>query len=112
MSPESLIQLMGNYKDEGAYIVWQGLKASCAVDSIVSDDEAMSADFRRAIVLKLSNKVGWEAQASDEHLTTLLRGMINLLSDFAADDDAVAKEALMRFNAFLEGYDDVCESSH
>jgi puromycin-sensitive aminopeptidase len=112
MSPESLIQLMGNYKDEDAYIVWQGLSSVLhGLDSIVSDDEAMSASFKpfaKGIVLKLASKVGWEAQATDEHLTTLLRGMmINLLSDFAADDDEVAKEALTRFNAFLEDADDV-----
>jgi aminopeptidase N len=112
MSPESLIHLMDNYKDEDAYIVWQGLSSVLSgLDSIVSDDEAMLASFKpfaKDIVLKLMKKVGWESQETDGHLTTLLRGiMINLLSDFAADDPVVAQEALTRFNAFLEDADDV-----
>jgi puromycin-sensitive aminopeptidase len=112
MSPESLMLLMGNYKDEDAYIVWQGLAGVLyGLDSLLSEDEAMSASFKpfaKGIVLQLMKKVGWEAQESDGHLTTLLRGiMINLLSAFAYDERVVAKEALTRFNAFLEDENDV-----
>jgi puromycin-sensitive aminopeptidase len=111
-TPESLILLMGNYKDEDEYIVWQGLSGVLGgLDSILLDDEAMSASlkaFAKGIVLKLMKKVGWESQVSDGHLTTLLRGiMINLLSAFAYDDPVVSQEALTRFRAFQEDANNV-----
>lgn len=112
MLPESLIKFLCAYKEETDYIVWEGIAGVLnGLDSILSDDEKMAAkfqEFAKAMVVPLIEKVGWETQANDGHLTTLLRGlMISLLSTFAYDDENVAKEATHRFRAFQENHSDV-----
>lgn len=112
MSPEALMKLLGSYKDEDEYIVWEGIGAVLGgLDTILSDDDEMTAylqKFAKKMVLELMKKVGWDSQGSDGHLTKLLRGiMISLLSTFAYDDPDVAKEAQTRFKAFQEDANDV-----
>lgn len=111
-SPESLIRLLVNYKEEDEYIVWQGLADTLGgLYAIVSDSDelcAMFESFAKGMVVNLMMKVGWEAQKTDGHLTTLLRGiMIGLISTFAYDDEAVVKEATTRFSAFQADPNDV-----
>jgi len=111
-TPESLIKLLGNYKDEDDYIVWEGLADVLnGLNNILSDKEEMSEMFQafaKVMVLNLVKKVGWEPQSTDGHLTTLLRGiMISLVSVFAYDDESVAKEAKTRFAAFQKDPNDV-----
>jgi puromycin-sensitive aminopeptidase len=111
-SPASLIELLGNYKDEDEYIVWEGLAGALnGLYSILSDTEEMSALFQafaKKMVLRLMTRVGWESQKTDGHLTTLLRGiMIGLVSTFAYDDELVIKEATARFAAFQADANDV-----
>ena len=112
MSPESLIRLVGFYKEEDDFIVWEGLADVLnGLNSIFSDDESLSANFRtfaKTTVVNLMTTVGWEFRASEGHLTTLLRGlMISLLSSFAWDDDVVKNEAATRFRAFRDDVSDV-----
>jgi len=112
MKPEDLIKLVANYKTEESYIVWQSLAdVITGLDSVMSDDEKMSTNFEkfaRASVLHLVETVGWSPSDKDEHLTTLLRGiMIGLLSRYCYDDPAVAKEANDRFKAFQADANDV-----
>ena len=112
MSPSDLIEVLVNYKDEGDYIVWNSLSAALnGLDSVLSDDEGVSAkfqEFAKSLILPLVEKVGWSATDSDDHLTTLLRGvMINLLSSFCASDKAVQTEAKRRFDLFWENPMDV-----
>ena len=112
MSPEDLILLLGNYKDEDNYIVWEALSAALGgLDAVLSDDEVLSGlfqKFAKTFVLSLLAKVGWEAKDTDGHLTTLLRGiLISLLSTFAYDDPDVVKEARTRFRKFQEDHNDV-----
>jgi aminopeptidase N len=112
MTPESLMTLLANYKNEDSYIVWQGLADVLGgLDTVMSEDEQMSANFTkfaRSLVLHLMTSVGWDASESDGHLTTLLRGMmIGLLSTFCYDDPLVVEEAHARFQAFLEDANDV-----
>jgi puromycin-sensitive aminopeptidase len=53
-------------------------------------------------------KIGWEPQKNDGHLTTLLRGiMVHMLSQFAYDDPSVVAEATSRFRAFQQDHNDV-----
>lgn len=111
-SPESLIKLLGNYKDEDNYIVWEGIADVLnGLNTILSDNEEMSEmleSFAKVIVLNLMNKIGWESKPTDGHLTTLLRGiMVGLVSTFAYDDEAVVKEARTRFAAFQKDPNDV-----
>uniref|UniRef100_A0A7S3P4T9 Aminopeptidase n=1 Tax=Amphora coffeiformis TaxID=265554 RepID=A0A7S3P4T9_9STRA len=112
LSPESLIKLLGHYKDEDSYIVWEGLSGVLnGLDTVLSDNETMGASlqkFAKKLVLGLAKKVGWESSSSDGHLDTLLRGiLISLLASFAYDDPSVAREANQRFTAFLENPKDV-----
>jgi len=111
MEPDKLIQLVGNYKEEDNYIVWEGLAAVFGgLNTVLSDDEKMSGyfkEFAKGFVLNLMALVGWEPKDSDGHLTTMLRGiMVNLLSTFAYDDAAVVKEATARFRAFQADHSD------
>jgi hypothetical protein len=60
------------------------------------------------MVLWLVTKVGWEAQSTYGHLSTLLRGiMIGLVCTFAYDDGLVMKEATTWFAAFQADANDV-----
>ena len=111
-SPESLIKLLGNYKDEDNYIVWQGIADVLGgLDTILAGNEEMSdmlQAFAKEIVLNLMKKVGWESTPKDGHLTTLLRGiMVGLVSTFAYDDEVVVNEARTRFAAFQRDPNDV-----
>jgi puromycin-sensitive aminopeptidase len=112
MSPEALIKLLVNYKEEDNYIVWEALSQVLGgLDAVLSDNEGMSLNlkkFAKGFALKLLGKVGWEAKSSDGHLTTLLRGiMVDQLCSYAFDDPDVAKEAKGRFQAFQEDHNDV-----
>ena len=112
MSPESLIGLLKSYENEDAYIVWEGLADTLGgLDSVMADDEKMSSNFRavaKKMVLALMDKVGWDSQENDGHLSTLLRGiMVGLVSNFAYDDSFVISEATKRFKAFQEDANDV-----
>jgi puromycin-sensitive aminopeptidase len=110
--PETLIKLLGHFKDEDSYIVWESLSGILnGLDTVLSDNKEMGTNLRKfakSLVLGLAEKVGWESSPSDEHLTTLLRGiLISLLASFAFDDPSVSKEANDRFGAFLENPNDV-----
>jgi len=107
LSPGSLIELLGGYKDESDYIVWQGISSALGgLDSVLSADENIYpnySNFAKKLVLPLVEKVGWETKPDDGHLTSLLRGlMINLLFQFCSDDAGVAKEATKKCEAFFE----------
>jgi puromycin-sensitive aminopeptidase len=107
MSPESLIKLLGGYKDEDDCVVWQGLAdALGGLETVLSEDEKISTDFSNfasKLVLPLIDKVGWDAKPDDAHLTSILRGiMVSLLCTFCAEDPGVKSEAKRRCEAFLE----------
>ena len=114
LKPEALIQLIGHYKDEEEYVVWEGLASVLSgLNSLLSgsDDDALTANFRKfanKLVVNSLGKIGWESSADDGHLTTLLRGLvIGLLSSFAYDDKDVAAEAAKRFEAFQKDHADM-----
>jgi puromycin-sensitive aminopeptidase len=112
MSPDALIKLVGNYKDEDNYVVWDALSGVLlGLDKVLSDNPILWAYFKsfaRRFVLALKDKVGWDVSDSDGHLTTLLRStMVDMLNVFAHDDPAVAKEATTRFRAFQLDHNDV-----
>ena len=112
MNPEDLIKLLSNYVDEDAYIVWQGLSEVLGgLKTITQDDDAMNTNFikfAQKIVIQLKDKVGWEKQSGDGHLTVLLRSiMTGLLAKFCCDDSAVINEAKTRFSKFQEDPSDM-----
>jgi len=107
LSPGSLMKLLVGYKDESDYVVWQGISSALGgLDSVLSADENIYPNYSRfakSLVLPLVEEVGWEANAGDGHLTSLLRGlMINLLCQFCPDDAGVANEARKKSEAFFE----------
>lgn len=111
-SPESLIQLLGNYRDEDSYVVWEGLSACLlGLNAVLSGSEEISAmfkEFARKMALNLMAQVGWDSQPDDGHLATLMRGlMIGLVSTFAYESVDVQKEARARFAAFQNNPEDV-----
>lgn len=107
MAPEVLIKLVGNYKDEDNYVVWDALSSVLSgLNTVLADSPAaLLANFKtfaRGFVLALQDKVGWDESDSDGHLTTLLRSMlIGLLNTFAHDDPAVVKQVETRFRSTL-----------
>lgn len=112
MPPEALIRLLGSYKDEDSFVVWEGIAGVLnGLDTVLMDDEALSAQFRkfaRDIVVSGMKKVGWVSSESDGHLTSMLRGiLVGLLGSFAYDDETVAAEATSRFQAFKENHEDI-----
>jgi puromycin-sensitive aminopeptidase len=112
MKPEELIKLLASYTNEDAYIVWQGLAdVLSGLDTVTQDDEDMNCNFRkfaRELVIALQDRVGWEKQAEDGHLTVLLRSiMTGLLSKFCHTDESVANEAKTRFATFQEDPSDM-----
>lgn len=112
MNPEDLIKLLSSYVDEDAYIVWQGLNEVLGgLKTITQDDNAMNVNFikfAQKIVIQLKDKVGWEKQSGDGHLTVLLRSiMTGLLAKFCCDDSAVINEAKTRFSKFQEDPSDM-----
>jgi aminopeptidase N len=112
LSPESLIELLVNYKEEDDYVVWEALSQVLGgLDSVLSDDAGIATNFRkfaRSFALNLLGRVGWDAKASDGHLTTLLRGiMVDQLNAFAFDDREVLREATARFQMFQNDHNDV-----
>lgn len=107
LSPESLIKLMVAYKDEDDCVVWQGLSAAIGgLNSVLSADEKLHlkyTNFAKMLVLPLYEKIGWEANPDDGHLTSILRGlMVGLLCEFCSDDEDVMKQAKTKCEAFFE----------
>lgn len=113
LKPETLLELVSSYRNEDSYIVWQGLADVLGgLDTVMSDDEAMSANFTKfasGLVSPLVQSVGWESSPeTDGHLTTLLRGMmIGMLSRYCYNDPTVVKEAKDRFAKFLVDANDM-----
>ncbi len=104
--------MLACYKKEESYIVWKSLSDVLnGLDSVLSEDETLSSNyqtFAKSLILPLSEKVGWAPASTDNHLTTLLRGiMIHLLASFCAEDAAVQQEANRRFDLFWNNYEDV-----
>jgi len=112
MKPEELIKLLSSYVNEDAYIVWQGLAdVLSGLDTVTQDDEDMNSSFKkfaRSLVITLADKIGWEKQTEDGHLTVLLRSiMTGLLSKFCNEDESVVNEAKTRFAKFQEDPSDM-----
>jgi puromycin-sensitive aminopeptidase len=112
MSPDALIKLVGNYKDEDNYVVWDALSGVLSgLDKVLSDNPTLWAyfkNFARGFVLTLQDKIGWDESDADGHLTSLLRStMVDLLNVFAHDDPAVVEQATTRFRAFQQDHNDV-----
>jgi aminopeptidase N len=110
-SPGSLLLLLHNYMEEDEFCVWEGLSEVLkGLDTILSENDevhSMFQNFAKKLVVNLMKKIGWET-SSDDHLTTMLRGiMISLLSTFAYNDELVISEAKTRFAAFQENANDV-----
>ena len=111
MKPEDLINLLRSYINEDAFIVWQGLAdVLIGLNTVTQNDDSLNANlvkFASKLVIKLKDKVGWEKQANDGHLTVLLRSiMIGLLAKFCWDDDDVVNQAKNRFAKFQEDSSD------
>lgn len=108
MSPSVLITLLSNYTNETEAVVWQAIEdVLIGLNTIISNDEKLHGkyeSFAQTIVLKLTEIVSWEPSPTkpDEHLTSLLRGiLLRLLNVFCYKHDSVKEEACTRFNTFI-----------
>lgn len=107
LSPESLMKLLVSFKDEIDCVVWKGIASAVGgLNSVLSADEKIQtnfSNFAKKLVLPLFKKIGWEANADDGHLTSILRGiMVDLLCDYCSGDDDVMKQAKSKCEAFFE----------
>lgn len=113
MNPKELIRLLSCYTNEQDTIVWEGIETTLlGLDTVLSDDETMSANFRafaKKLLLNLEQVVAWDPNpTTDGPLAALLRGlMVRLLVTFSYDDPNVLAQAKTRFAKFQEDPNDV-----
>jgi len=106
LSAADLMLLLKSYTGEDDASVWDALGSTLlGLEKTLIDDaflhEKLTA-FASRLLLPAVEKVGWEAQPNDGHLTKLLRAtLIALLARFAATDPAVIAEARRRYDIWL-----------
>ena len=98
MEAGALVRLLSSYTQEDDATVWEAIEmALSGLDKFTTDMPAVNARLQglaKKLLAPLTEKVGWEARADDEHLTKLLRGtLIRLLSTFSYAEEGVKKEA-------------------
>jgi len=108
MTPVSLLQLLSSYINEDDSIVWHSLvDALEGLNNVLTEDHIVQnlfKDFVSTLIMNLAKLITWVPSdaKSDDHLTSLLRGiMMRLISIFCYNDDGVRKEAESRFNKFI-----------
>mmetsp|Transcript_10839 Transcript_10839/g.14084 ORF Transcript_10839/g.14084 Transcript_10839/m.14084 type:complete len:887 (+) Transcript_10839:126-2786(+) len=111
MEATELLILLKAYSEETDATVWEALgQTLVALDKAFIDDAILHERFTTlaaGLVVPAVEKIGWEAQASDEHLTKLARAtLIGLLSRFAGADPGVQNEARRRYDLWLQSPED------
>ncbi|KAF9908846.1 hypothetical protein EC991_009365 [Linnemannia zychae] len=112
---DRLLDLIQYYKNEKAYVVWDLLLAK--LDNITQlfsvNDRAHRAiqHFQRKLVHNLVQELGWEFPEGEDHLTSLLRGVIVQCAGRSRHEETV-KEAQRRFALFMEEGSDQTKALH
>lgn len=109
LGADAVFRLLGSYKDETNYIVWDAISQALAgfdtvlmagaSDSIYSHYKA----FVAKLIAKPMLEIGWEKRDTDGHLDGLLRETLVSMNAKFPSDPAVVAEAQRRFKLFQAG---------
>ncbi len=102
LSTQHVLNLAAYYKNESDYTVWADLASGLdELEVLLWGDPCYEnfGTFARDLYRPAAGRVGWEKQAGESHLTTLLRGlMIGALGGYG--DAKTIDQAKGRFTAF------------
>jgi aminopeptidase N len=100
-------KLLEAYRDEDSLVVWDIMAANIGSVKLVMNDDRLREDIKPFIcglTAKQLDRLGWNPKDGESHFDTLLRPTILALAA-AADEPAVVKEALQRFNSMSKPED-------
>ncbi|KAB0796160.1 hypothetical protein PPYR_10221 [Photinus pyralis] len=104
-STVEVLKLLQAYVDETDYTVWSSVSNILTKLGVLlshTDCEEQFKKFEKSLLCKVSQRLGWEALKGEQHLDTLLRGLV--LGRLAWLDDAkTVEEAKRRFEKHIGG---------
>ncbi|GJQ68392.1 Psa [Trypoxylus dichotomus] len=99
-STVEVLKLMKAFEGEIDYTVWSSISNVLTKLGVLmshTDAERHFIEYEKKLLLKVSQRLGWDAIEGETHLNTLLRGLI--LGRLAwLDDETTANEAKKRFS--------------
>jgi len=106
-----LLLLLKSYEAEDDANVWEALsQILLSLEKLFMNDTFLHkkmGSFASKLVLPAIEKVGWNSQPTDGHLTKLMRAsLVGLLSKFCASHPAVSSEARKRYDRWLVSPED------
>jgi len=108
VDPGSLITLLSAFQKEDTMPVYSAMEeVLIGLKKIVQNSSpelnARFQQFGASIIKETADRLGWDSQEDDGHLTALLRStVVRLTAAFLADDADVQKEAIERFEKYAE----------
>jgi puromycin-sensitive aminopeptidase len=103
MSMDQLFRLLGAFKNETHFTVWQDLTANLSTLKRILKDSDVYDDFcayAQKLYANIAASVGWDADEKESSQTALLRStVLGMLSGLG--DQATTQEALSRFDKFV-----------
>ncbi|MEW6440418.1 MAG: M1 family metallopeptidase [bacterium] len=104
----AFLDLVGAYRDETDYTVWSDLSSNMSELGLLLCQEACYDDFlalARSLYRSASDRLGWQPRPDENHLDSLLRGLLLEQLGQSRDGQTIA-QACDRFLAFWnEGLD-------
>lgn len=101
------LNLLEAYRDEDSVVVWDIIAGNLgSLKMVMNDDEIRESmkPYTRKLVAKQFDRLGWDEKDDDSHFDRLLRPTILALAA-AADEPAIVKEALHRFETMTKPED-------
>ncbi|KAK5642103.1 hypothetical protein RI129_008270 [Pyrocoelia pectoralis] len=102
-STVEVLKLLQAYVDETDYTVWSSVSNILTKLGVLlshTDCEEQFKKFEKSLLCKVSKRLGWETLEGEQHLDTLLRGLV--LGRLAwLDDDKTVEEAKGRFKQHI-----------
>lgn len=103
---ETVVKVLGAFKDERSSIVWAAMSGVLnglyiLMEQLYANDQVFVAftKFGKGLVVNALNHVGWDSQHGESHTDKLMRATVmGLLDTFAWNDPAVDSEAKRRFD--------------
>ncbi|XP_011304312.1 puromycin-sensitive aminopeptidase isoform X2 [Fopius arisanus] len=104
-STVEVLRFMGAFQLEDNYTVWSSIASSLGKIGILLsnlDSEDSFKAFGRSLCKDVASRLGWDPQANESHLDTLLRSLIlNRMASFR--DTETISEAVKRFQLHASG---------
>lgn len=101
----NFLDLLKGFTEEDNYTVWNDIDGNLSCLGILMQNTDASEQFRKYI-LKLykpvADKLGWEPQENEDHLTGMLRALVIRRLGLSGDPDIV-EECRRRFEAHVDG---------